>query len=169
MKKTWKNLWQKLCGYRYAALVLLAGVFLLLLPVRAEQAESTAEATSASGENEWLRSTEEQLTETLSHIEGAGALHLMLSVELGMEKHFKENKEIEEGEHTEMRRYETVVLSESDRSESPVLETVAYPIFRGAVVVCEGGDNADVRLQIMEAVKVLTGLSSDKITVVKGN
>lgn len=38
----------------------------------------------------------------------------------------------------------------------------------GAVIVCEGGDNAAVRLQLTRAVSSLTGLSSDKITVVKG-
>jgi len=38
----------------------------------------------------------------------------------------------------------------------------------GAVVVCEGGGSAAVRLQLTQAVSALTGLPSDKITVVKG-
>lgn len=38
----------------------------------------------------------------------------------------------------------------------------------GAVVVCEGGGSASVRLELTRAVSALTGLSSDKITVVKG-
>lgn len=38
----------------------------------------------------------------------------------------------------------------------------------GAVIVCEGGDSASVRLQLTQAVAALTGLSSDRITVVKG-
>ena len=169
MKEALAKFYKKLYGYRYAALVLLAGVCLLLLPTRAEQKKDETEAVLAESEDEWLHSMERQLSKTLSHIEGAGALHLMLSVEQGMEKRFKEDKEIEDGEYTGTRRYETVVLSGSDRSESLVLETQSYPIFRGAVVICEGGDDAKVCLQIMEAVKVLTGLSSDKITVVKGN
>lgn len=169
MKETLTRLYKKLYGYRYAALVLLAGLILLLLPTGVERETNETDSTLAESEDEWLRGMEEQLSKTLSHIEGAGTLHLMLSVEQGMEKRFKEDKEIEEGEHSDLRRYETVVLSGNDRSESLVLETQAYPIFRGAVVICEGGDNAEVRLQIMEAVKVLTGLSSDKITVVKGN
>lgn len=169
MKQAWAKLYEKLYGYRYAVLVLLAGVLLLLLPTRAEQAENEEEPLLTDSEDEWLRGVERQLAETLSHIEGAGALHLMISVEQGMEKRYREDAEIEEGEHTETRRYKTVVLTAGDRSESPVLETQAYPIFRGAVVVCEGGDDAAVRLKIMEAVRVLTGLNSDKITVVKGN
>ena len=169
MKEIREKLSKKLYGYRYAALVLLLGVVLLLLPTRSERGTDTGKTVLPESENEWLKDMEAQLSDTLSHIEGAGKLHLMLSVEQGMEKRFKEDKELEEGEHTGTRRYETVVLSANDRSESLVLETQAYPIFRGAVVICEGGDNDRVRLQIIEAVKVLTGLSSDKITVVKGN
>ena len=39
----------------------------------------------------------------------------------------------------------------------------------GAVIVCEGGDRAAVRLRLTQAVAVLTGLRADRISVVKGN
>lgn len=38
----------------------------------------------------------------------------------------------------------------------------------GAVVVCEGAGSASVRLQLTQAVSALTGLTSDKIAIVKG-
>jgi stage III sporulation protein AG len=38
----------------------------------------------------------------------------------------------------------------------------------GAVIVCEGGGSAAVRLQLTQAVAALTGLSADRIAVVKG-
>ena len=37
----------------------------------------------------------------------------------------------------------------------------------GAIVVCQGGDNATVRLAIIEAVSNVTGLGADKISVLK--
>ena len=40
--------------------------------------------------------------------------------------------------------------------------------YTGAVVVCEGGGSASVRLQLTQAVSALTGLTSDKIAIVKG-
>jgi len=40
-------------------------------------------------------------------------------------------------------------------------------LYRGAVVVCQGGDNASVRLAVVEAVSNATGLTSDRITVLK--
>lgn len=38
----------------------------------------------------------------------------------------------------------------------------------GAVIVCEGGGSAAVRLQLTRAVSALTGLSTDRIAIVKG-
>lgn len=38
---------------------------------------------------------------------------------------------------------------------------------KGVVVVCEGADNAKVRLEIICAVTSYTGYSSDKITILK--
>ena len=42
-----------------------------------------------------------------------------------------------------------------------------YPQYRGALVVCEGGGNDAVRLQVISAVSALTGLGSDRIAVVR--
>lgn len=37
----------------------------------------------------------------------------------------------------------------------------------GVVVVCQGAENAKVRLDILQAVRTYTGFASDKITVLK--
>ena len=47
-------------------------------------------------------------------------------------------------------------------------EDAATQRWAGAVVVCEGGGSATVRLQLTQAVSALTGLPSDKIAIVKG-
>lgn len=39
----------------------------------------------------------------------------------------------------------------------------------GAVVVCEGAQNPEVRMAIMEAVRSYTGFGADKITILKRN
>ena len=64
------------------------------------------------------------------------------------------------------RTSETVLLDLNDQ-EAPIVTRILYPTYRGALVVCQGGDRADVRLAVTEAVSVLTGLSSDRITVAK--
>ena len=47
------------------------------------------------------------------------------------------------------------------------LQTVA-PQFRGALVVCPGGGDAQIRLKLIEAVSALTGLGADRISVCQG-
>ena len=61
---------------------------------------------------------------------------------------------------------ETLLLDGGDREET-VVTGMAYPSYRGALVVCQGGDRADVKLAVTEAVSALTGLSSDRVTVAK--
>ena len=51
--------------------------------------------------------------------------------------------------------------------EEPVVTTTRYPTYRGALVVCQGGDQASVRLAVTEAVTALTGLPADRVSVAK--
>ena len=63
------------------------------------------------------------------------------------------------------RSTETVVLSGSDGGV--VVTQEVWPRYRGALVVCEGGGDPAVQLSVVQAVGALTGLGSDKISVVK--
>ena len=51
--------------------------------------------------------------------------------------------------------------------EEVVVTKSIYPVYRGALVVCDGGDEARVKLAVTEAVTALTGLSADRVTVAK--
>lgn len=163
------DLLQKLKGYRPALIVLAAGILLLLLPTGEREKKETVYVQEAFGEEVWLREMQEELSDTLSRVEGAGKLTLMLSVESGMQKELARDGESEHRQEQSSTRRETVILSSAGGGEEVVVTRSGYPIFRGAVVVCEGGDKASVRLAIVEAVTALTGLSSDKISVIKGN
>ena len=41
------------------------------------------------------------------------------------------------------------------------------PVFRGAVVLCDGADDASVRLSVTQAVSTVCGIGADKVTVLK--
>ena len=61
----------------------------------------------------------------------------------------------------------TVTVGRGSGSQDVVpLQTVA-PQFRGALVVCPGGDDPQVRLAVMEAVSAVPGLGSNHISVCK--
>ena len=43
-----------------------------------------------------------------------------------------------------------------------------YPRYQGALLVCPGGDDPSIRLQLTQAMSALTGLGADKISISKG-
>ena len=64
-------------------------------------------------------------------------------------------------------RSNTVVVTDAERKETGLIKQVISPQYRGAVILCQGADNANVRLSIMDAVKSATGLTYDRITILK--
>ena len=51
--------------------------------------------------------------------------------------------------------------------ETALTVKIAYPRYRGALVVTEGSGSS-LKLAVTQAVAALTGLSTDRITVVTG-
>ena len=148
--------------YRYALLVAAAGALLLMLPT----GESRPPAEEEQAEREvffQLEELEEKLA--LSGIRGAGETEVMLTLKSGSRQVLAQDTQSRgEGE----RSVSTVTLGRGSGSQEVVpLQTVA-PQFRGALVVCAGGDDPGVRLQVIRAVSALTGLGSDCITVCQG-
>lgn len=88
----------------------------------------------------------------------------MLTVKSGMERVLARDSSVSETEET----METVVISTGSGKQEVVLLTQRYPTFQGALVVCEGGDDPQVKLLVTQAVAALTGLGSARISVCKG-
>lgn len=159
----WREVWKK---YRLMVLVLLLGFFLLLLP--SEKKERSGE-TEGEEQTFSLAQTEKRMEEILGKIEGAGKLQVMLTLKSGSQLQLAEDTEESQSSDESESRRETVTIRRGSNEEEVVITHQMYPAYQGAVVVCQGADKAAVRLAITEAVAALTGLSSDRITVVKWN
>ncbi len=138
--------------YKYAALVILAGLMLLLLP------EGEKEAPPVPTESREV-TLEESLAALLSQVQGAGKTRVLLT-ELRGEQILYQTDDTDS-------RSTTVLVSEGNREETGLIRQRIPPVYQGAVVVCQGAENAGVRLAIVSAVMSVTGLTSDKITVLK--
>ena len=104
-------------------------------------------------------------------IQGVGTVRVLLTVDTDGERQLAQNTELRysgsaAAPEDYSRTSEPVLLDGGDQEETVVTRT-AYPTYRGALVVCQGGDRADVKLAVTEAVSALTGLSSDRVTVAK--
>ena len=153
----------KAAKYKYALLILLLGVALLVLPQK--KAETQTEQTAAAAETE--ESLETRLEAVLSQVEGAGQVRVLLTLDTGTAYEYQTDVETKTDSDGAEESRKTVLASAGSGTDSPVTVRTTYPVYRGALVVCEGADSAAVRLSIVQAVSSLTGLGSDKITVIK--
>lgn len=161
MRRWGKVLRDSLSRYRLVWVVILAGLVLLLLPSGGKKQELAVPSETASFD---LAETERRLAESLSRIDGAGEVTVMLTVRDGPQKILAQN--CQDGEKDQ--RTETVVLSRGSGTQETVTVQEHYPGYQGALLVCDGGDDPQVRLALTEAVSALTGLGADKICISKG-
>ena len=171
MKFQWKPpegaVWKALDQYKYVLIVIAAGIILLLWPTGERKQNTGTDSTADVRETFDLDALEEKLSRTLSKVEGAGEVTVTLTVKSGMEQVLASDRSTSVGERGSSVEEETVLVN-SGGGQEPVLLTRKYPTFQGALVVCEGGDDAKVRLLLTQAVSALTGLGTDRITVCKG-
>lgn len=148
--------------YRYVLLVLLAGIFLMVLP-KSEEPEVQSQPTETQPQPE----LQDSLADILSRIAGAGKVEVLLTEAAGEQICYQTDEDISTGENASDIRRETVLVTNADREETGLVKQVNPPTYLGAIVLCQGADNATIRLSIVEAVMSVTGLSSDRITVLK--
>lgn len=172
MKFQWKPrsgaVWKLLDQYKYVLIIIAAGIVLLLWP--SGEREQPAESGSSADARETfeLKALEEKLSQTLSQVEGAGEVTVTLTMKSGMEQVLASDRTTSVTERGSSVEEETVLVN-SGAGQETVLLTQRYPTFQGALVVCQGGDNAEIRLLLTQAVSALTGLGADRITVCKGS
>ena len=149
---------------RAVALVVLLGVLLMLLPTGKTEAQQPQRQETVSEPRENLETRLEQI---LSQVSGAGNVRVLLTQERGETSVYQlDRQEVTDGDRREIRQ-DTVTVTGSDRQQEGLLTQVEAPRYRGAVIVCQGGDNPTVRLSVVEAVSGATGLPSNRITVLK--
>ena len=66
---------------------------------------------------------------------------------------------------TDRRSEDTVLVEDASRTETGLIRRTLEPTYRGAVILCQGADQPSVRLAIVEAVRCVTGLGADRISV----
>lgn len=144
--------------YRYVLLVVLAGILLMALPESKEEQEKPEKTVEAS-----QPCLQESLTDILSQIAGAGKVKVLLTEAAGAQTIYQ----TDEDHSTSDIRRQTVLVTNASREEAGLVKQVNPPTYQGAIVLCQGADSASVRLSIVEAVSNATGLSTDKISVLK--
>jgi len=164
-----RKLWNR---YKYVALAALVGAGLLLWPSGSGDTDPmTSPGNTVTAGRTELRDLETEMAEILSLMSGVGQARVMLTADTDGEKQLAQDSELAYSGDTaapeDYSRRSEIVLADGVSGDEAVVLQNRQPVYRGALVVCQGGDRAEVRLAVTEAVSVLTGLSADRITVAK--
>ena len=136
--------------YRLAALAALLGIVLMLLPGGTAEAEPTAGSPDAEAFDRGA--VQEEMENILRAIDGVGELRLMLTVDSGTKRELAQDTTAERSGSEDMKRKsETVVVGTGGGTQEVVVTNRVYPRYVGALVVCEGGGSAGVRLAVTQA------------------
>ena len=159
--------WKKLVieciiRYRWAAIVILIGLVLITIP------DNTSD-TSIPVQEESVRdiSLQQELEEMLSKLDGAGKVKVLLTPAVGSETYYQTNVDEHSSVDSTDRQEDTVLIAGNDRRESGLIRRIDPPVYRGAIVLCQGAGKPQVKLAVVDAVSTATGLTSDKISVWK--
>ena len=151
--------------FRYPILVILAGIILLTLPGKTKISLSTSTSTATPTQKQV--SAADELTQILQQIRGVGRVQVLLTVSKSERKEYQSDEDHTTNESGNDIRKETVIVRDADDNEMALITQIISPEYLGAIVVCEGADDPNVKLAVLEAVAKATGLRSDSISVLK--
>jgi len=149
--------------YKIIIFVLLIGIVFMLLPT----GKKKTEAVTFEEQIVHTKTLDEELTAILCMIEGAGDVRVLLTEAIGEQTIYQLDEEASSGNNSASQRNKTVIITNKDKAQVGLVKQINPPQYLGAVIICKGADKPTVRLAIVDAVSKITGLSSDKISVIK--
>ncbi len=136
--------------------------------------------TTSYNQNTYISEMENKLKEVLRKVSGAGNVEVMITTKGSTEKiplkdhsSTEESLDEEDGEggsridHSAQREESTVLVTNEDGKSVPYILQELEPQIEGVVVIAEGGDNAMIKMDIMQAVEVLFDVPAHKVIVMK--
>ena len=164
-----KNLHTKVIDFirknKYVVLIIVLGLVFMMIPSKSGKESSLPSETVPIQQPE--ASLEERLTEILGKIDGAGKIEVMLTVAKGEETVYQTDSQVTEDGENLQQDTTTIIITDSDKIQSGLIRHKVAPTYLGAIIVCQGADDPNIRLAITEAVSKITGIKSNHISVLK--
>lgn len=180
---------KKELGLKEWGMILGAGVLLLTLSVPEFFGNDTKEEqqllplqtvqTDTETTEGYVRQLEQRLEQLLSHVEGAGMVQVMITVQASKEKIVLKDLDYRQETTTEQdgaggvrtivqtEQQEESIKKQASGEELPYVIKELEPEVEGVVVIAEGSKKGTVDLDIVEAVQALFDLPAHKIKVLK--
>lgn len=159
------NIYKWILKYKYVVLIIIIGIVLLSIPTK--QDRSNGESSGSEPSFMQQKTIEEQLTDILHNVKGAGKVKVMLTVAQGEEIIYQTNSNLSVTNDSTKEDFDTVTITDSARNQNGLIRQMNPPTYLGAIVICQGADDPVTRLAITNAVSKVTGLKTNSISVLK--
>jgi stage III sporulation protein AG len=136
--------------------------------------------TTSYDTNTYISEMENKLKSILSKVSGIGEVEVMISLKASKElvplkdsPYTQESLNEVDGEggsrtDSSIKREDSTVLTTTeDGNSEPYIIQELEPDVEGVLVIAEGGDNAEIQLEIVEAAEVLFNVPAHKVKVMK--
>ncbi len=164
MKTIKETIIQGIKKYKYAAIVLAAGLAFMLIPSRDRTAPVQTEQVTIEQETPDMQT---QLEQILSQIKGAGEVKVLLTQSKGERVIYQTDNNSSASDSSTTESLDTVIISDNNKNETGLVVQIEPPVYLGAIIVSQGADEPAVKLALVEAVCKATGLGANEITVLK--
>ena len=138
--------------------------------------------TTSYDSNTYISEMENKLEKILGNVSGIGKVEVMITLKSSSEQvALKDNPSTQEsvnevdgegGSRTNnniTREDSTVLVTNEDGNSQPYIIQELEPEVEGVLVIAEGGDNAKIKLDVIEAAQVLFDIPAHKVKVMKMN
>ncbi len=169
---------KKKLQYLAALLIVIVILAIYFASVGGPAKQQTPDVSASPATEAEQSSIEEKLQETLSKIEGAGRVQVMITYESTSEivpaisvdtQTSTTTDESENGTsktNTENSQSEIVTVNGANGNGALVLKEKSPPV-KGVIVVAQGADDIGVKLSLLSAVKTILNISPDQVDVYK--
>ncbi|WMJ84250.1 hypothetical protein ACS3UN_08170 [Oscillospiraceae bacterium LTW-04] len=167
--------WLTMLGVAGMLLIMLTGLW----PDDSGQSDVSKDVVGSLDTH--AQQTEQRLAEILKQIKGVGAVHVMVTLENGVEyRYAADEKQSDDSVFTyadgsdapskvqeKEDRQQSYILVDSSGGKKPLVLTELSPRVKGVVVVCSGAGNPVIRQRVTDAVTTALGVTSLQVCVIQ--
>ena len=155
--------------------VLFCSILLVIYISTIGSSEKTQADTTSLTTEEYATFLETKLSSVLSNVQGAGKVKVMVTLECGVEYIYAtESEEVTNtttsggSTTTKITTTENIVFVNASGKSNPVVLKENLPKVSGVIVVAYGANNISIRVELMNAVTSLLGVSPENVQILVG-
>ena len=141
-------------------IALIAVVILLIVYFSSKISSGKKEQEDTVQHETYCEKTENSIVSALKSMQGVGKVKIAVNWECGVEKIIAYSTS---GNGNNVNTTPTVIQSQG--SSSPIILKEVYPKALGVVIICEGGNDIAVKLNVINAVSTLLDIPPNKVNV----